>query len=81
MRLIGFIPNEILAANEQRIASNLEGIGDRIIDTELDPVARYRRNSIARHDLDIPVGIRERAVGADLQGIEEARINEGIAGI
>ena len=36
---------------------------------------------IARHNLDIPVSIGERAVGADLQGIEEARIHEGIAGI
>ena len=81
LRLIGLIANKILAADEQRIAANLEGVADRIIDTELDPVAGYRRNLIARQDLDIAVVIPKRAVGADLQRVEETRIHEGIAGI
>src|SRR5436190_5278191 len=80
-RLVGFIPHEVLAADEQRIAADLEGIGDRIIETGLDPIAGDRRNSVARHDLDIAVAVRKRTVGAELQGVEEARIDEGIAGI
>ena len=79
--LVGFIADKILAADEQSIATDLEGVGDRIIDAKFDPVTRDRRNSVARHDLDIAVGIGERAVGADLQSIKEARIHERIAGI
>jgi hypothetical protein len=81
LRLIGFVADKILAADEQRIAADLEGVGDRIIDAGLDPVARDRRDSIARQDLDVAVGVGERAVGADLQRVEEARIHQGIAGI
>ena len=35
----------------------------------------------AQRGRGIPVSIGERAVGADLQSVEETRIHEGIAGI
>src|SRR6478735_1677009 len=68
--LIGFIADKILVADKQGVSTYLEGISDRVIHPELDAVAGYRRNSIARHDGDIAVRIGKRAVGADLQGIK-----------
>ena len=78
--LIGFIADKILVADKQGVSTYLEGINDRVIHPELDAVAGYRRNSIARHDRDIAVSIGKRAVGADLQGIKETRIHERISG-
>jgi hypothetical protein len=69
LRLVGVVANKILAADEQRIPSNLERVGDRIIDAGFDSVAGDGRDSIARQNLDITVGIGEGTVGADLQGI------------
>ena len=74
-------PTKYWLADEQRVAADLERVGDRIIEAGLDPVARDRRDSVAGQDLDIAVGVGERAVGADLQRIEEARIHEGVAGV
>src|SRR4029453_14949992 len=62
-------------------AADLQGVGDRIVETRLDPIARDCRDSIAGQHLDIAVDVCKRTVGAKLQGVEEARINEGIAGI
>src|SRR4029077_6498456 len=80
-RLVGFVAHEILAAEEQRIAADLQRVGDRIVETRLDPVARNCRDSIAGHDLDISVSVRKRTVRAELQEVEEARVHESIAGI
>ena len=81
LRLIGFIADKILAADEQCIAANLEGVGDRIIDSRLDSIARDCRDSIAGQDLDIAVDVRKRTVGPNLERVEEAGIDQGIAGI
>src|SRR5262249_48910900 len=80
-RLVGFVADEILAADEQRIAANLKRVGDRIVKTCLDPIARDCRDSIAGQDLDIAVAVRKRTMGSELKRVEEARVNEGIAGI
>src|SRR3984893_2822989 len=80
-RLIGFVADKILTADEERVASDLEGVRQRIIDTGLDSVARDGRNAIARQNLDTAVDVGERAVGADLQRVEEARVDQRIAGV
>jgi hypothetical protein len=80
-RLIGFIADKKLVADEQCIASNLELIGDPVIDTGLDQIAGYRWNAIARQYLDGVVAIPERTGGINPQRVEEARVHQGIAGI
>src|SRR4029079_19166907 len=47
----------------------------------LDAMAGNGGDQVARQDLYVIVLIAKRAVGADLQRIEETRVNEGIAGI
>src|SRR3981081_911779 len=81
LRLIGFVPHKVLAADKQRIASNLEGVSDRVIDTGLDSIARDCRDSIARQDLDCAVDVGKWTVGTDLQRVKEARVHKGIADI
>src|SRR5207302_10364739 len=80
-RLIGFIADEKLTADVKRIASDLERVGDGIVDAGLDPVSGDGGNSIARQNLDVAVGVRKETVGADLQRIEESRIDQRVAGV
>ena len=68
-----------MATEEKRISADLECIGDEIVEAGLDPVARDRRNSIARRNLHIAKGVGKGAVGADLQRVEESRIDERVA--
>src|ERR1700712_5328782 len=79
--LIGLIADEILAAYEQRIASHLERVGDRIIEAGLDAIAGDRGDSVARQDLDVAVGVGKRAMRTDVQGIEKSRIDQRITGV
>src|ERR1700743_1730436 len=51
--LVGVIAGEILAGHEQRVASDLEGVGDGIVDAGLQPVTRHCWDLVAGHDLDI----------------------------
>ncbi len=55
LRLIGFVADKILTADEQRISPNLECVSQRIFDPCLDPVAGDCRDSIAGQNLDIAV--------------------------
>ena len=71
---------QILIAVESCVRADLEGIGDRIVEAGLDAMARDGRDLISRKDLDIAIYC-EWAVGADLQGIEEPRIDESVAGV
>ena len=77
--LVGFIADKILAGDEQRIAADLPLIGHGIVDTDLDAVARDRGDLVAGRDLDVAGGIREGAVRAERQWVEEAGIDEGVA--
>src|SRR5450631_1498165 len=80
--LVGFVADKVLAVDEQRIPTNLECVGDGIIDAGLDPIAWDCRDSIAGQNLDVAAGgVGKRAVGADLQRVQETRVHESIAGV
>src|SRR4051794_11695394 len=81
LRLVGFVADEILTADEQRVRTNLEGVRHRVIETGLDSVAGNRRNSIARQDLNVAVAVCKRTVGANLQSVEESCVHQGVARI
>src|SRR5260370_35634794 len=72
--LIGFVADQILTADEQCVASNLERVGDRIIDAGLDPVSRDGRNPMAGKDLDVAMEVGEGPVGTDLQRVRESTV-------
>src|SRR6266699_893036 len=81
LRLIGFVTDEILTADEQRISSDLEGVGDRIIDAGLDAIAGDGRDPVSRQYLDVAVGVGEGAVGADLKCVKAPGVDEGVTRI
>src|SRR5256885_1259482 len=80
LRLIGFVADEILTADKQRIAPDLERVGDSIVDTSLDPVPGDGGNPIAGNDLDVAVDSKG-TIGADLQRVEKSRVDQCIAGV
>ncbi len=80
--LVGFVADEILAGDEKRIASDLEGVGDGIVDVGLDPVTRDRRDLVARHDLDVVVRRRQTdCCEPTCKRVQEARVDKSVAGV
>jgi len=61
-RLVGLVADKILIAVESCVRTDLEGIGDRIVEAGLDAMARDGRDLVARQDLYIAVFVGERAV-------------------
>ena len=80
-RLVGAVTDKVLAADKQRVAADLELVGDRIVDSGLDAVARNRRDLVARQNLDIVIGIPKGAIGGELQCRQEARVDQRVARI
>src|ERR1700733_4257702 len=60
--LVGCVAHQILVADPQRVATNLECVGDRIIEPGLDAMTWDRRDDVARRYLDVAVRVDERAV-------------------
>ena len=69
LKLVGFVAHEILVANPQRVATDLECVGDRIIEPGLDAVARNRRDNVTRRYLDV-------ATVASTNGLFEPSVSE-----
>src|SRR5260370_25763616 len=74
--LIGFVADKKLIADEQRVATDLERVGDRIIDAGLDPVSRDCGNSVAGNDLDVAIDVGEGAIGTDLKRVKKSRVDQ-----
>lgn len=81
LRLIGFVADEILTAEKQPIASDLECVGNGIVDPGLDPASGDGGNPIAGNNLDVAVGVGKGTIGADLQRVEKSRVDQRVAGV
>jgi len=68
-----------MAADQKRVASDLECIGDRIIDACLDAIAGNGRDDITGQHLDVAVGVGKGAVGCKLKSVKETGVNECVA--
>src|ERR1700736_1029194 len=81
LRLIGFVADKVLRADEKCICSDLKRIGNGIIDAGLYSASWDCWNPSAWTNLDVTADVSEGAVGTDLQSVKESRVHKGIAGV
>src|SRR5580700_5891501 len=80
--LIGFIADQPLTANDVEVGAEFPWIGDLVIGTGLEAIARYSGQVVAGDDKDIAIGVGEWIVRRrQCQRVTERRIDGREIGI